>query len=169
MHASEFRRPVGWGKGRQVDPAALQRVRALVDGLPPRRDLLVEHLHRIQDAEGCLPAPLLAALAEWLGLAQTEVYEVASFYHHFEPLREGEARPAALTVRVCDSLPCRLNGAEALLTALALMQRDGLLMLLSVPCALGSLLWVYLFPKYGVIAAAWVGEWLQGVLPWLHF
>ncbi len=119
MHASEFRRPVGWGKGRQVDPAALQRVRALVDGLPPRRDLLVEHLHRIQDAEGCLPAPLLAALAEWLGLAQTEVYEVASFYHHFEPLREGEARPAALTVRVCDSLPCRLNGAEALLTALA--------------------------------------------------
>ncbi len=119
MDANEFRRPVGWRKGRQVDPAALGRVRQLLDGLPPRRDLLVEHLHRIQDAEGCLPAPLLAALADWLGLAQVEVYEVASFYHHFEPVREDEARPPALTVRVCDSLPCRLNGAEALLTALA--------------------------------------------------
>lgn len=119
MDANEFRRPVGWRKGRQVDPAALGRVRQLLDGLPPRRDLLVEHLHRIQDAEGCLPAPLLAALADWLGLAQAEVYEVASFYHHFEPVREDEARPPALTVRVCDSLPCRLNGAEALLTALA--------------------------------------------------
>jgi len=119
MHANEFRRPVGWRKGRQVDPAAIERVRRLLDGLPPRRDLLVEHLHRIQDAEGCLPVPLLAALADWLGLAQAEVYEVASFYHHFEPVREGEARPPALTVRVCDSLPCRLNGAEALLTALA--------------------------------------------------
>lgn len=119
MDANEFRRPVGWRKGRQVDPVALGRVRQLLDGLPPRRDLLVEHLHRIQDAEGCLPAPLLAALADWLGLAQAEVYEVASFYHHFEPVREDEARPPALTVRVCDSLPCRLNGAEALLTALA--------------------------------------------------
>ncbi len=119
MDANEFRRPVGWRKGRQVDPAALERVRQLLDGLPPRRDLLVEHLHRIQDAEGCLPAPLLAALADWLGLAQAEVYEVATFYHHFEPVREGETRPPALTVRVCDSLPCRLNGAEALLTALA--------------------------------------------------
>ena len=119
MDANEFRRPVGWRKGRQVDPAALGRVRQLLDGLPPRRDLLVEHLHRIQDAEGCLPAPLLAALADWLGLAQAEVYEVASFYHHFEPVREDEVRPPALTVRVCDSLPCRLNGAEALLTALA--------------------------------------------------
>ena len=119
MHANEFRRPVGWRKGRQVDPAALGRVRQLLEGLPPRRDLLVEHLHRIQDAEGCLPTPLLAALADWLGLAQAEVYEVASFYHHFEPVREGEARPAALTVRVCDSLPCRLGGAEALLAALA--------------------------------------------------
>ncbi|MCZ7559110.1 MAG: NAD(P)H-dependent oxidoreductase subunit E [Burkholderiaceae bacterium] len=119
MDANEFRRPVGWRKGRQVDPAALERVRQLLDGLPPRRDLLIEHLHRIQDAEGCLPAPLLAALADWLGLAQAEVYEVATFYHHFEPVREGEARPPALTVRVCDSLPCRLNGAEALLTALA--------------------------------------------------
>jgi len=119
MDANEFRRPVGWRKGRQVDPAALERVRRLLEGLPPRRDLLIEHLHRIQDAEGCLPAPLLAALADGLGLAQAEVYEVATFYHHFEPVREGEARPPALTVRVCDSLPCRLNGAEALLTALA--------------------------------------------------
>ena len=59
-------------------------------------------------------------------------------------------------------------GVTVTLTALALMQRDGLLMLLSVPCAIGSLLWVYLFTKYGVMAAAWFGNWLEGVLPWLN-
>ena len=64
MQVVEFRRPIGQRKGRQVDPAALQRVRALLEGEALRRDLLIEHLHRIQDAEGCLPAPLLAALAE---------------------------------------------------------------------------------------------------------
>lgn len=60
-------------------------------------------------------------------------------------------------------------GVTVTLTALALMQRDGLLMLLSVPCAIGSLIWVYLFTKYGVMAAAWFGGWLQDMLPWLNF
>jgi len=114
MDAGTFRRPVGSLKGRQVDAAARARLRGLLEGLPLRRDLLIEHLHRIQDAEGCLPAPLLAALAESLRLSQTEVFEVATFYHHFDVVREGDPRPAALTVRVCDSLPCRLAGAEAL-------------------------------------------------------
>src|SRR5690606_16603586 len=108
MDASGFRRPTGLRKGRQVDAPARARVLKLLDGLELRRDLLIEHLHRIQDAEGCLPAGLLAALAELLRLSQAEVYEVATFYHHFDVVREGDARPASLTVRVCDSLPCRL-------------------------------------------------------------
>src|SRR5690606_35772713 len=119
MQVVQFRRPVGQRKGRQVDPAASQRVRALLDGLALRRDLLIEHLHRIQDAEGCLPAPMLAALAALLRLSQAEVFEVASFYHHFDVVRDGDAPPATLTVRVCDSLSCRLAGAEALVAALA--------------------------------------------------
>ncbi len=119
MRSEEFRRPVGQRKGRQVEPLARERVRALLGGEPLRRDLLIEHLHRIQDAEGCLPAPLLAALADLMGLAQAEVFEAATFYHHFDVVREGEARPAALTVRVCESLSCRLAGADALAAGLA--------------------------------------------------
>ncbi|MCL4184357.1 MAG: NAD(P)H-dependent oxidoreductase subunit E [Burkholderiaceae bacterium] len=118
MDATTFRRPVGRPKGRQVEPEARTRLQALLDGQPLRRDLLIEHLHRIQDAEGCLPVPLLAALAEAMRLSQAEVFEVASFYHHFDVVRQTDARPAALTVRVCDSLPCRLAGAEALIEAL---------------------------------------------------
>jgi formate dehydrogenase len=118
MDASGFRRPTGLRKGRQVDAAARARVLQHLEGLEMRRDLLIEHLHRIQDAEGCLPAPLLAALAELLRLSQAEVYEVATFYHHFDVVREGDARPQSLTVRVCDSLPCRLAGAEALIAEL---------------------------------------------------
>ena len=118
MDATTFRRPVGRPKGRQVEPEVRARLQALLDGQPLRRDLLIEHLHRIQDAEGCLPVPLLAALAEAMRLSQAEVFEVASFYHHFDVVRETDARPAALTVRVCDSLSCRLAGAEALIGAL---------------------------------------------------
>jgi len=118
MRITSFRRPVGRTKGRQVEPEARARLQALLDGQPLRRDLLIEHLHRIQDAEGCLPVSLLAALAEAMRLSQAEVFEVASFYHHFDVVREGDGRPPALTVRVCDSLPCRLAGAEALIDAL---------------------------------------------------
>ena len=118
MDASGFRRPTGLLKGRQVDASERARVLQLLDGLELRRDLLIEHLHRIQDAEGCLPAGLLAALAELLRLSQAEVYEVATFYHHFDVVREDDARPPSLTVRVCDSLPCRLAGAEALIAEL---------------------------------------------------
>ncbi len=101
-------------KGRAVDPQVLAEVRAMLGALPRRRDLLIEHLHRIQDTLGCLPAPHLAALAEELKLAQAEVYEVASFYHHFDIVKEGEGAPAALTIRVCDSISCALAGAEEL-------------------------------------------------------
>src|SRR5688572_21171020 len=107
-------------KGRAVDPQALAEVRALLGDAPRRADLLIEHLHRINDRHGHLPAPHLAALAQEMRLALAEVYEVATFYHHFEVVKEGEAAPPALTVRVCDSIACELAGAEGLLKGLSL-------------------------------------------------
>jgi NADH:ubiquinone oxidoreductase subunit F (NADH-binding)/NADH:ubiquinone oxidoreductase subunit E len=101
-------------KGRRVDPDALAEVRALLGDAPRRPDLLIEHLHLIQDHYHCLSTQHLAALAQELRLAQAEVYEVASFYHHFEVVREGGPVPAALTVRVCDGIACELAGADAL-------------------------------------------------------
>jgi len=105
-------------KGRGVDPRALQDVRALLGEEPRRRDLLIEHLHRIQDRYGHLSAQHLAALAQEMRLSQTEVYEVATFYHHFDVVRDGDAPPPAITVRVCDSIACAMAGAEALLEKL---------------------------------------------------
>ncbi len=109
-------------KGRQIDDAALAEVRALLGGLPRRRDLLIEFLHLIQDKYGHLSAQHLNALADELRLAQAEVYEVASFYAHFDVIKDGEAPPPALTIRVCDSLSCELAGAQKLKSAL----EDGL-------------------------------------------
>jgi len=105
-------------KGRGVDPKALEEVRALLGREPRRRDLLIEHLHRIQDRYGQLSARHIAALAQEMRLSQTEVYEVATFYHHFDVRREGEAAPPAITVRVCDSISCALAGAEKLVEGL---------------------------------------------------
>ena len=105
-------------KGRQVDDEALAEVRALLGDRPRRRDLLIEHLHLIQDANGHLSAAHLRALAEEMRLAQAEVYEVATFYAHFDVVKESETPPPALTIRVCDSLSCELAGAEALQAAL---------------------------------------------------
>ena len=102
-------------KGRQIDPAALDEVRALLGDRPRRRDLLIEHLHLIQDRYGHLSAAHLAALAAEMKLAQTEVYEVATFYAHFDVVKEGETPPPPVTVRVCDSLSCAMAGAEHLL------------------------------------------------------
>src|SRR6185369_14813804 len=100
-------------KGRPVDPRAVEEVSALLKEEPRRRDLLIEHLHKINDRYGHLSAAHLAALAQEMKLAQTEVYEVATFYHHFEVVKEGEAPPPSLTVRVCDSIACELAGADA--------------------------------------------------------
>jgi NADH:ubiquinone oxidoreductase subunit F (NADH-binding)/NADH:ubiquinone oxidoreductase subunit E len=109
-------------RGRQVDPAVLDEVRLLVGAGPLRRDLLIEYLHRINDAHGRLATPHLAALAHAMGLAPAEVYEVATFYHHFEVVREGPdgTLPEACrtTVRVCDGLACELAGARELLERL---------------------------------------------------
>ena len=105
-------------KGRQVDPAVLAAVRALLGERPRRRDLLIEHLHLIQDSEGCLPPAHLVALAHEMRMALTEIYEVATFYHHFDVLEDDQPRPAPTTVRVCDSITCEMMGAEALIEAL---------------------------------------------------
>jgi formate dehydrogenase beta subunit len=105
-------------KGRQVDPAALAEVQALLGDRERRRDLLIEHLHLLQDHFGCLHARRLAALAEEMRLALVEVYEVASFYAHFDIVMDDEAPPPPLTVRVCDSLSCELAGAPQLLADL---------------------------------------------------
>ena len=105
-------------KGRIVDPVASDEVRAVLGSESRARDLLIEHLHRLQDRFGHLSARHLAALAREMGLAQTEVYEVATFYHHFDVVKEGGAAPAALTVRVCDGLSCEMAGAQDLLARL---------------------------------------------------
>ena len=105
-------------KGRQVDEGSLADIRALLGERPRRRDLLIEHLHLVQDSYGHLSAAHIAALAEEMRLAQTEVYEVATFYAHFDVVMEGEAPPPELTVRVCDSLSCELAGSEQLRQAL---------------------------------------------------
>ncbi|HEY3912088.1 MAG TPA: NAD(P)H-dependent oxidoreductase subunit E [Stellaceae bacterium] len=112
------RRGLDHPKGRQVDQAALAEVQALLGNRERRRDLLIEHLHLLQDRFGCLHARHLAALAEEMRLALVEVYEVASFYAHFDIVMDDEKPPPALTVRVCDSLSCELAGAPALLADL---------------------------------------------------
>ncbi len=109
-------------KGRQVDPAVLAELQDWLGAEAPRRDRLIEALHVINDRVGALPAPHLVALAHWMRLAMAEVYEVASFYHHFEVLKEdadGRLQSVpALTVRVCGGLPCEMAGARGLLAQL---------------------------------------------------
>ncbi len=111
---------VGRLKGRQPDDAALAEVRALLGPAPMeghRRDLLIEYLHLLNDTFHGLPERHLAALARETNISMAEVYEVASFYHHFEVLRDGAQGPA-ITVRVCDSLSCQMAGARDLLARL---------------------------------------------------
>jgi formate dehydrogenase len=105
-------------RGRQVEPQARAEVQALLGAQPRQRELLIEFLHLLQDKYSCLHARHLAALADELKLALVEVYEVASFYAHFDIVMDGETPPPPLTVRVCDSLTCELFGAQRLLTDL---------------------------------------------------
>ena len=101
-------------KGRQASDSAIAEVQVLVGSRPRERHLLIEFLHLIQDHYGHLSIAHMAALAEELRLSQTEVYEVATFYAHFDVVHEDETPPPALTIRVCDSLACELAGADAL-------------------------------------------------------
>jgi NADH:ubiquinone oxidoreductase subunit F (NADH-binding)/NADH:ubiquinone oxidoreductase subunit E len=127
------RRGLDHPKGRQVDPAALDEVGALLGERERRRDLLIEHLHLLQDHFGCLHARHLVALAEEMRLALAEVYEVASFYAHFDIVMDDEAALPPVTVRVCDSLSCALFGAEALMADLRERLDDGV-RVVRAPC-----------------------------------
>src|SRR5580698_11195652 len=120
-------------KGRRVDPKAREEVLALLGDEPRRRDLLIEHLHKIQDHYGCLSAPHLVALAAEMKMAMAEVYEVATFYHHFDVIKEGDTPPPAITVRVCDSIACHLAGSDALLAKLPALLGNGV-RVLHAPC-----------------------------------
>ena len=123
----------GTPKGRSVDPQAREDVLALLGEEPRRRDLLIEHLHKIQDRFGCLRAAHLVALADEMKLSMAEVYEVATFYHHFDVVKEGEPEPPAITVRVCDSISCDLAGSHQLLQVLPSMLGPGV-RVLPAPC-----------------------------------
>jgi NADH:ubiquinone oxidoreductase subunit F (NADH-binding)/NADH:ubiquinone oxidoreductase subunit E len=120
-------------KGRPVDPRALEDVQALLADEPRRRDLLIEHLHKIQDKYGCLSDRHIVALASEMKMAMTEVYEVATFYHHFDVVKDGDAQPPAVTVRVCDSLSCEMAGARSLLERLPALLGPGV-RVLHAPC-----------------------------------
>ena len=106
-------------RGRQVDANALAEVRALLGSGPYQRDLLIEYLHSIQDTHHYISAPHLVALASLLNIPMAEAYEVATFYAHFDVVKENQTPPPKLTIRVCDSLSCALKGAEDLQQALA--------------------------------------------------
>ena len=124
-------------KGRQTDPQARADIAVLLETQlsngPLRRDLLIEYLHLVQDKFGHLSAAHMTALAEVMKIAQAEVYEVATFYHHFDVVKEGEDAPPALTVRVCETLSCAMAGAEALLKKLPdILGKD--VRVLAAPC-----------------------------------
>src|ERR1700736_4138047 len=123
----------GHPKGRPVDPQAVTEIRELLGRSPRRRDLLIEFLHRIQDHYGHISAAHILALAEELKLAPTEVYEVATFYHHFDVVKEGETAPPALTVRICETLSCQMAGAEALRHAVERASGAGM-RVIGAPC-----------------------------------
>ncbi|MHA1600590.1 MAG: NAD(P)H-dependent oxidoreductase subunit E, partial [Alphaproteobacteria bacterium] len=105
-------------KGRQLDPTARDEIAALLGDRPRQRDLLIEYLHLIQDLYHGLSARHLQALAAEMNLPMAEIFEVASFYAHFDILLDGEDAPPPLTIRVCDSLTCEMMGAQALLAGL---------------------------------------------------
>ncbi|MFM7049857.1 MAG: NAD(P)H-dependent oxidoreductase subunit E, partial [Polynucleobacter sp.] len=133
-------------KGRQADDASLAEVKKLIGDGPYRRDLLIENLHLLNDAYRALHDRHLVALAKLMNLPMAEVYEVATFYHHFEVVR-GNDPVADITVRVCDGLSCELAGAKQLLERL--------------PTILGN-------PKTKVIAAPCVGRCEQAPVAVVH-
>jgi len=124
-------------KGRQADEASLQEVRALLlldsEVLKQRRDLLIEQLHKINDTFRGLHERHLVALAKLMNIPMAEVYEVATFYHHFEVIREGEQAPQ-FTLRVCDGLSCEMAGAASLLNKLKASLGTSKIKVVSAPC-----------------------------------
>ncbi len=121
-------------KGRQLDEQAWADVKGLLGDTPRSRDMLIEFLHLIQDTYGHLSAPHMRALAEEMRISMAEIWEVATFYAHFDPVREGETPPPDLTIRVCDSLACEMAGSEALIDALEAGHDPAKVRVLRAPC-----------------------------------
>src|SRR6266481_1628527 len=120
-------------KGRQIDPQAAEEIAFLLGDRPRRRDLLIEHLHLIQDTWKQISATHLAALADEMKLSLAEVFETATFYAHFDIVKEGEANIPPLTIRVCDSLTCAMLGGEKLLADLQSKSGPGI-RVVRAPC-----------------------------------
>ncbi len=134
IHPGSGRRKASaFQKGRPLNPSETTAVEALIGNGPYERALLIEYLHKIQDAEGCLPAGHLHALGELVRIPMAEVYETATFYAHFDVVQDGEEKPAKITIRVCDSLSCMLAGAEKLLANLGSEDMDGV-RVVRAPC-----------------------------------
>jgi len=133
IKVNEIKRKQGKPKGRVVDPATLKEVQALLGDESRAPDLLIEHLHKIQGKLGHISSKHIVALASEMKLSQTEVYEVATFYHHFDVVKEGQTPPPPLTVRVCESLSCEMAGAHGLIDSLKKALGDGV-RVQPVPC-----------------------------------
>ena len=121
-------------RGRQAQNIHLEEISKLLGDKPRRKDLLIEFLHLIQDKFGCINFEHISALAEELKLAQTEIYEVATFYAHFDVIKEGELPPPPTTIRVCDSLSCELNGAQSLLNSIIGATDSSEVRVIRAPC-----------------------------------
>ena len=121
-------------KGRQLEDQAHSEILDLLGERPRNRDLLIEFLHLVQDAYGHISAPHIRALSDEMRVGQAEIFEVASFYAHFDVIKEGETPPPALTIRVCDSLSCELAGAEQLKKALEDGMDPSQVRVLRAPC-----------------------------------
>ncbi|MFD6319569.1 NAD(P)H-dependent oxidoreductase subunit E [Methylorubrum thiocyanatum] len=124
----------GVPKGRQVDPQAKVEIEGLLGTRSRQRDLLIEHLHLVQDTYGQISADHLAALADEMSLAFAEVFETATFYAHFDVVKEGEANIPRLTVRVCDSITCAMFGADALVETLQRELASDAVRVVRAPC-----------------------------------
>ena len=127
---NKFWRP----KGRMLSAQAVSEIEVLLSDAMPQRDLLIEFLHRIQDHFGCLRHAHLHALAEWMNIAPVEVFEVATFYHHFDVIDDAQQAPPVLTIRVCDSISCMLAGAETLIADLQENVASHKVRIQRVPC-----------------------------------
>jgi NADH:ubiquinone oxidoreductase subunit F (NADH-binding)/NADH:ubiquinone oxidoreductase subunit E len=133
-HVGSRKRARAFPKGRQLDSEALEQIRELLGDKPRRHDLLIEYLHLIQDRYHYISARHLRALCEEIRLPQAAAYEVATFYAHFDVVKEGDISPPPTTVRVCDSITCAIKGAEALFQALRSGVDSNQVRVLRAPC-----------------------------------
>ena len=120
-------------RGRKVDFDVLSKLETILDTSSYRRDHLIEYLHKIQDSQGAITKNYMTALASLMGISQTEVYEVATFYHHFDVVDTDSDKPPSLTVRICDSVTCEMNGANELAKTLDDYYK-GTVRIQKVPC-----------------------------------